>query len=277
MTTLDLEAEYNNRQRVPSYPAIQADWMARSLRTRDALSPYKELAYGPGPRHRYDLFSTGRRGHSTPLVLYIHGGYWQRGDRKDYSFVVREMVAAGLDVVMPSYSLAPAVRIADIVDEIRQCCAAVWKRHGRRPVVVGHSAGGHLSAAMLATDWSKVPGVPDDLVRAAYSISGVFELEPLIPTSLNEALRLDGEEARATSPIFWSPPPKDRWLVAAVGGDESREFLRQSLAITAHWTTAGVKAESVVIPGANHFTVLEHLVNPESAMLCRIAELARAS
>jgi arylformamidase len=194
MATIDLEAEYNNRRRVPEHVEIMARWTAESLHTRDRLSPYKELTYGPSERHRYDLFETQRRGHSTPLVVYIHGGYWQRGDRKDFSFVVRELVAAGIDVAVPSYTLAPAASIRQIIDEMRRCLTVLWQRHGRHPVVVGHSAGGHLAAALLATDWSKTPGVPDDLVRRAYAISGVFELEPLIPTSINEALRLDADD-----------------------------------------------------------------------------------
>jgi arylformamidase len=272
---LDLEAEYNNRQRVPEHVEIIPRWLAQSLRTRDQLSPYKERAYGGGERHRYDLFATGRRGHTTPLVVYIHGGYWQRGDRKEYSFVARELVAKGCDVALPSYTLAPAASIGAILDELKLCLAALWRTTGRRPVVVGHSAGGHLAAALLATDWSKVPGVPDDLVRAAYAISGVFDLEPLIPTSLNPALKLDAASARAMSPLFWSPPPKDRWLIAAVGGNESREFLRQSLAIAGAWSAAGVKAECVVVPGTNHFTIVEALTDPDSPMLARIVDLAR--
>jgi arylformamidase len=277
MAALDFEAEYNNRKRVPEHVGLMTRWAADSLKTRDALSPYKEHAYGGKERERYDLFSTGQRGHSTPLVVYIHGGYWQRGDRKDYSFVARTFVAQGIDVVVPSYTLAPQASIRDILEEMRRCLVAVWKRLGRRPVVVGHSAGGHLAAALLATDWSAYGGVPDDLVRAAYSISGVFELEPLVHTSLNEALRLDVAEARAMSPLLWSPAKRDRWLVASVGGDESREFLRQSLAIAGHWSKAGVKAECVVVPNANHFTIVEELANAESAMFNRVAQMARAS
>lgn len=276
MTGLNLEAEYNNRQRVADSAAIVARWVAASGTLRDRLSPYEEHAYGARPRNRFDLFSAPRRGHSTPLVVYIHGGYWQRGDRKDYSFVVRELVARGADVVMPSYTLCPEVAVGDIVAEMRQLLAEVWRRYGRHPVVVGHSAGGHLAAAMLATDWSKVDGVPDDLVRAAYAISGVFDLEPLIPTSLNDALKLTPATARAASPFFGAAPAKGRVLVAAVGGDESGEFIRQSLAITAAWSAAGVAAECVVVPGTNHFTIVDELTRPDSAMVTRILDLARA-
>ena len=112
------------------------------------------------------------------------------------AFLAPALNAAGLDVAVPSYSLCPAVSVMDIVGEIRLCLAAIWKKTGKHPLVVGHSAGGHLTAAMLASDWSKVAGVPADLVRAGVAISGVFDVAPLIPTSLNEALRLDAEAAR---------------------------------------------------------------------------------
>lgn len=275
MAGLDLEAEYNNRKRVPEHVEIMTRWAALSRQTREELADYKELAYGPGQRNRYDLFSAPRRGHSTPLVVYVHGGYWQRGDRKDYSFVAREFVRRGIDVAVPSYTLAPNASIRQIVAELTTCLQVIWHHLGRRPVVVGHSAGGHIAAMLLATDWSKLPGLPDDLVKAAYSISGVFELEPLIPTSLNEALRLDRAEARAMSPLLGPPAPKSGWLVASVGGDESREFLRQSLAIAGQWSAAGVKAECVVVPSTNHFTIVDELSNPESAMFNRVAEMAR--
>ena len=273
---IDLEAEYNNRARVPEHAEIGARWSHLAAKARNDLSPYIELSYGEKPRCAYDLFTAPRRGHSTPLVVYIHGGYWQRGDRKDYSFVARELNALGIDVMVPGYSLCPEVAIADIVAELRGLMATAWQRYGRRPVVVGHSAGGQLAAAMLATDWSKVAGVPDDLVRAAYAVSGVFELEPLIPTSLNAALKLTPQTAKAASPLMW-PAPKGRTLVAAVGGEESREFIRQAMAVTAAWSAAGVAAECVIVPCTNHFTIVDELARPGSAMVRRIAGLARES
>ncbi|MGE0699788.1 MAG: alpha/beta hydrolase [Hyphomicrobiaceae bacterium] len=276
MNEIDLEAEYNNRKRVPEHAAIQERWAKASETYLKEARAEVDLTYGKGERNRYDLFRPKGGATNVPLVVYIHGGYWQRGDRKANAFVAKELVARGISVALPSYTLCPAVGIMDIVGELRQCLKAVWERTKTRPVVVGHSAGGHLAAAMLATDWSKVAGVPADLVRAAYAISGVFDVAPLIPTSLNEALKLDAAKAREASPLLWPAPPKDRTLVAAAGGEESQEFIRQALEIASTWSKAGVKAECVVVPGANHFTIVEELGNPESAMLARIAGLARA-
>lgn len=275
MTEIDYEAEYNNRRRVPEHTEIMARWAAHSARVRATLAHELDLSYGSGPRNRFDLFAAPEGTADGPLVAYIHGGYWQRGDRVDYSFVAEALVGRGAVVALPSYTLCPEATIAQIVDEMRQFLVALWRRTAKRPVVVGHSAGGHLAAAMMATDWSR-HDAPADLVRAGYAISGVFDLTPLIPTSLNEALRLTPEAAREASPILWPPPPRDRTFVAAVGGAESQEFLRQSLDITAAWSAAGVKAECVVVPNANHFTVVDELTRPESAMVQRILQLAQS-
>lgn len=275
MAALDLEAEYNNRKRVPQHAEIQARWAAASDAYRKTAKADLDQSYGSGARNRYDMFHPASGGSGAPLVVYIHGGYWQRGDRHDSGFVAKELNAQGVAVALPSYTLCPAVGVMDIVDELRRCLKAVWEKSRQRPVVVGHSAGGHLAAAMLATDWSKVGGVPTDLVKAAYALSGVFELSPLLPTSLNEALRLDPAKAREASPIHWPPPAKASKLVAAVGGNESQEFLRQSLDIASAWSKVGVKTECVVVPGANHFTIVEELANAESAMVARIVGLAK--
>jgi arylformamidase len=270
---LDYEAQYNNRRRVPGYEDINARWLAASQDYRARAGAQLDVAYGPGERQRYDLFPAAAE--RAPLVVFIHGGYWQRGDRKDYAFVARELNLAGISVALPSYSLCPTVSVMDIVGELRRCLATLWERARVHPLVVGHSAGGHLTAAMLASDWSNRAGVPADLVRAGYAISGVFELPPLLGTSLNEALRLSPAAAQAASPRFWPPPPKQRVFAAAVGGLESEEFLRQSQDLARAWRQAGVTAEDVVVAGTNHFTIVDELVRPKSPMFKSVVALAR--
>src|SRR5690606_3419673 len=206
----------------------------------------------------------------APLVVYIHGGYWQRGDRKDYSFVARELNAAGVTVAIPSYTLCPTVSVMEIGDEMQACMAALGQKTGKRPMAIGHSAGGHLTAELLARTWGGHAEVPNDLVRYGYAISGVFDLGPLIDTSLNEALGLTKGTARAASPLFRPPSPKGRRLVAAVGGDESQEFLRQSRELAESWSKVGLNATCEVVAGANHFTVVDELNRPDSDMLKRI-------
>jgi len=271
-TAIDYEAEYNNRRRVPEYAEIAERWALLAAAYRLAGDTELNQPYGSRERQRYDLFHADE---DAPLIVYIHGGYWQRGDRKDYSFVARELNANGITVAIPSYSLCPAASVMEIVDEMQLCLAALWKKMKRHPVVIGHSAGGHLTAEMLARDWSGFAGVPNNLVRAGYAISGVFDLAPLIGTSLNEALSLTKGTARASSPLFRPPPPKGRRLVAAVGGDESTEFLRQSREIAENWSKVGVNAECEVIAGTNHFTIVDELIRPGSAILTQIVAMAR--
>jgi arylformamidase len=270
---IDYEAEYNNGRRVPEYPQIAERWAARAAAYRQGMQGASlDIAYGPAERCRYDYFPAGD---GAPVVIFIHGGYWQRGDRKVYSFLAASLNAAGLSLVLPSYRLCPETSVAGIIEDIRLCVLAVHRHTGRRPLVAGHSAGGHLTAAMLATDWSRIPGSPPGLVRAGYAISGLFELEPLIATSINEAVRLDLAGARAASPILWPPPPPGTALVAAVGGIESSEFLRQSRLVADTWGRAGVSTEYAPIAGANHFTVLEPLADAGSDLVQRLAALAR--
>lgn len=268
---LDYEAEYNNRRRVPDSQAIAARWQAAAADYARSAHCEADLPYGKGERQRYDLFHA--REPSGALILYIHGGYWQRGDRKDYSFIAAPFNRAGIDVAVASYSLCPAATVAGIVAELRLCLAALWRKTERIPFVVGHSAGGHLTAAMLAGDWKGVSGVPETLVAAGCAISGVFELAPLIGTSLNEALRLDARTAREASPLLW-PPVSGRTLVAAVGELESGEFHRQSRAIVARWGQAGVHTDLLSVANTNHFTIIDELVNPDSALFRRVAALA---
>jgi arylformamidase len=277
MTAIDHEAEYNNRLRIAEFPAIVARWQAASAIDRRVARAELDQPYGAGERQRYDVFYAGERG--APLVVYIHGGYWQLGERQMFSFLAPAFNAAGLDLAIPSYPLCPAVSVMQIIEELRRCLAAIWTRTNKHPVVIGHSAGGHLTAAMLATDWRQVPGAPSDLpadlVRAGCAISGVFELAPLIPTTMNRALRLDPEAAHAASPLFWPPPPSDRTLVAAVGDGETLAFHQQSRTMVAAWAKAGVTAEYLSVAGTNHFTVMDELARPGSALLERVVSLAR--
>ncbi len=276
---MNYEAEYNNRQRVPLHAEHGARWQkaSQAYRAEAAARSRLDVAYGQHPREQYDLFLSENANPQAPLVVYIHGGYWQRGDRKDLSFLAKSFNAAGIDYALPSYPLCPEVKITGIIDSIRRCLVAIWKHTGKKPVVIGHSAGGHLTAAMLATDWSTVPGgAPPDLTTRGVAISGVFDLPPLVGTSINDAVGMTEESARAASPLFWPLPAKDRVLVAAVGGAESSEFLRQSRDIATAWSKAGLAAEDLVVPGADHFTVLDALADPGSTLAAKVRALAQA-
>jgi arylformamidase len=274
VSAIDYEAQYNNRRRVPEHVEINERWALLAAAYRLAGDSRMDQPYGKRERQRYDIFHAPDE--DAPIVAYVHGGYWQRGDRKDYSFVARELNANGITVAIPSYSLCPAVSVMEIADEIQLCLAALWKQTKKRPVVVGHSAGGHLTAEMLARNWRGFAGVPSDLVVRGCAISGIFDLAPLIGTSINEAVGLTSGTARAASPLFRPPPPKGRRFIAAVGGEESSEFLRQSRDIAEKWAKVGIEAKCEVIAGANHFTVVDELIRPGSTLLTEIIALANA-
>jgi len=226
--------------------------------------------YGPTTREVIHLFDARP---DAPLAVFIHGGWWRNFDPSLFSHFAIGLNAHQIGVALPGYNLCPQVGIADIIDEMRRALLALWRRYHTRMLVLGHSAGGHLTAALLATDWSSLdPTAPIDLVPAGYAISGVFDLMPLLYVSMNQDFRLDEEGARKNSPVSW-PAPRGLVLDAVVGARESNEFLRQSRLIADVWGKAGVATRYEEISEANHFTVLDPLTDPNSAMVERLLAL----
>lgn len=273
MSAIDYEAEYNNRARVPGHPAIIEGWNRDAAAYRQEVGKRcTQLPYGPGERCLIDLFAP-ERPEPAATVMFIHGGYWQALNRSAFSHLARGLNAHGIAVAVPGYALCPSVAVSDIVEALTAACHTLAGRG--RLVAAGHSAGGHLAACLLATDWER-HDLREDLVPAAFALSGLFDLAPLVGTSINGALRLDAAEARRLSPLFW-PPPQGRSLDALVGGEESAEYLRQSRTIAEAWGAAGVATRYEAVPGANHFTVIAPLADPASPAVRRLADLARAA
>lgn len=271
----DYETQYNNRARVPEHPQIMAGWAADAAAYREQAFCELGVSYGESDRQRYDLFKPQEvRGNA--IVIFIHGGYWQALDRSSFSHMARGLNARGLPVAVVGYDLCPQVELGHIVWEMQQAAAALWRRFNLPVVATGHSAGGHLAACLLATNWDNVdPDLPEVLVPAAYGISGLYNLKPLTETSINDALKLSFEAAERESPFFW-PAPSRRVMDAVVGGAESEEYLKQSRRIVDVWGLEGVQTRYEEIEGANHFTVIAPLAEPDSAMTARIAALAGA-
>ena len=271
---IDYAAEYNNRARIAGGDEIlarmakgSADYRALALaRWPDDMS----LRYGTTERQFIDLFRAESAG-NAPLAMFIHGGFWRSLDPTHFSQVARGLNGRGIDVALAGYDLCPQVSIGAIVGQMRQACLYLWGRFGRRILVFGHSAGGHLAAVLFATDWEHL-GAPTDLVPVATGISGVYELAPLMHTPMNDDFRLDLEEANRLSPLYWHPPP-GRPFDVIVGDAESSEFLRQSRTLANVWGKAGVVTRYEA-PSANHFTVIEPLAEPASPMVERLAALA---
>jgi arylformamidase len=266
---IDLEAEYNNRAKVPESSALIAGWAQDAQAYRDSGVAKSVIPYGVGARHIIDYFPAGDKG---PIVVFIHGGYWQALDASFFSHLARGLNSHGISVAIPSYDLCPTVSVGDIIEQMRAATREL-ARLGRGLVMSGHSAGGHLAACMLATDWRALDSaLPQNLIVGAYAISGLFDLAPLVPTSINNALHLNGTTAREVSPLFW-PAPSHGCLDAVVGGDEGVEYLRQSQSIVDAWG-AHIPARFEVLAGANHFTAVTPLADPQSAMTLRLKALA---
>jgi arylformamidase len=274
--TIDYEVEYNNRARVPEHPDIFARWEREGAAFRaKARDAELGLKYGPSPRQTIDLFPAANDGRDTPLALFIHGGWWRSLDPFMHSQLAGGPTANGVTVALAGYDLCPQVSIATIIEEIRAACLYLWRKRRQRFVVYGHSAGGHLAACMLATDFSTLePDAPADLVPAAYAISGLFDLEPVRHTSMNQDFKLNEKSAHDASPLYWDVPD-GRTLDAVVGALESSEFLRQSQTVTEAWRQDEVITRYEAIEGRNHFTVIDPLGEADSAMTKRVVELAR--
>ena len=259
-----LDAQYNNRARIPEHAQIFERWASASALVRQKTLCLLDLPYGDAPAQRLDVFPAERNG--SPVFVFIHGGYWRALDKRDQSFLAPAFVQAGAMVVLPNYTLCPAVTIEQIALQMVQALAWTWRHaaeHGGDPariVVAGHSAGGQLAAMLLACEWPRVaPDLPVDLVQSALSISGLFEMEPLRHTPfLAPDLRLTAESAQRLSPALM-PAPRGE-LVAVVGADESEEFLRQNALIRSAWGEAAVPV-CETLPGTHHLSVLHDLAD----------------
>lgn len=269
MGVMNLEAEYNNRARVPGSAEILAGWMRDAEAFRTTWTRRKlDIRYGDAEPELLDLFLPETDG-PCPLAMFIHGGYWQALGRGAVSHFARGLLLNGIAVAVPSYGLCPAWPISTIVEQMRRAAAVLCVTTRQRMLAIGHSAGGQLAAMLRTTDWPGfAPGLTEDPVPAALAISGVFELEPLLPTTIARALHLTPEQARALSPRFLPPPGGE--IHAVVGGAESDEYRRQTRDFAAAW---GGTAEE--ISGADHFTVLDPLTDPSHPLTLRAAAMAR--
>lgn len=245
------------------------------------------LAYGASASQRLDLFvpsgstsgasEKGEARRKPPLLVFIHGGYWQELSKEESSFAAAEALAQGLAFAALDYTLAPAASVATMVAECRQALAWLHAQAGAlgfdaaRIVVAGSSAGAHL-AALCA-----LPGTAAaQVVRGAVLVSGIYEVEPLVGTSINDALGLDATAARAVSPALATdlrgfPPSVVCW-----GEIETAEFKRQGRDFASRLRRAGSQCDVFEVPGRNHFDVILDLADPATRLGAATVALVRA-
>ena len=261
-----MEAQYNNRANVPEHPELLAEWAAMSAAWQADAKTVRELVYGDSDAETLDLFLADAR--NAPVHMYIHGGYWQANDKKSSSFVARPLVAAGAHVAVVDYGLCPDVTIDEIGRQCRAALACLWREaegfggNCDRITVSGHSCGGQLVGMAMATDWAQFGAdLPKDLVKGGVSVSGLFDLEPLLNTMVNVKVGMDAETALRNSPLFMEPA-SDAPLALLWGGDETDAFRWQSETMAAGWGAKGVETVAEAISGVNHFTVLTGMEDP---------------
>lgn len=265
-----LDRMYNNRALVPEHAEHFAAWARDSAAVRQQHPCHLDLPYGDGPNETLDIFPAeqGATSALAPVLVFVHGGWWRSLDKADHSFIAPAFTRTGACVVLPNYALCPAVTVPDIVLQMVRALAWTWRhvaRYGGDPAritVVGHSAGGHLAALLLACDWPvHAHDLPRRVVNNALSISGLYDLDVVrrIPF-LKADLRLTAAQVKKASPA-WLPPPARGRLATVVGAEESSEFIRHNGLMRAAWGKRRVPV-CEALPGLNHFSVVEALAQP---------------
>ncbi|MGJ7527800.1 alpha/beta hydrolase [Variovorax sp. GB1P17] len=280
-----LEGMYNNLARVKDHLAYFERWARESAKARDTLPSRIDLPYGDGPNETLDIFPAPVP--DAPVLVFIHGGYWRAMDKSQHSFIAPAFNDRGVCVVVPNYALCPGpveqpVTVPDILLQMVHALAWTWRHvaaYGGDPsriTVAGHSAGGHMAAALLACDWKAVaPDLPAHLVRNALSISGLYDLRPLQRTPfLENVLHLTDADALRASPALWPAPSRGK-LYAVAGGSESPEFIRHNTMIREAWGQNTVPV-CEVLPGLNHFGVVDAIADPAHALHRHAVQLLEA-
>tara|TARA_S200000501_G_scaffold376992_1_gene433783 strand:- start:1374 stop:2264 length:891 start_codon:yes stop_codon:yes gene_type:complete len=267
----ELDAQYNNRAHVPDYEDYYERWKPACAEVLTNFQNHLDLPYGSGARERIDLILPEGRG-PHPIQLYIHGGYWMSRSKSDQTFLAKPFVETGVAFGLIEYDLIPDVRINDIV---RQCrTAAAWIHENAHSYgldanhiyVSGHSAGGHLTAMLALTDWTAFGEYPTNLMKGGCAISGIYNLNPIKLSYMQEVLSFNDREVVDNSPMLSDNVPKTP-LIITVGAAETDEFRRQSKAFSDDWHSKGGNCSFMEQSGRNHFSILDELGDREGKLV----------
>ncbi|SEL07918.1 alpha/beta hydrolase [Halomonas daqiaonensis] len=268
----EIDRAYDPMRGRDSVPLLEG-WRARSATSRGRHRVTLDAAYGPTLAECMDIFHAegrgeertegGEEGKPAPCHLFFHGGYWRSLSHKEFGFVANGLVASGITVAVVNYALCPAVRFGEVVRQARAALAWVHRNAAsvnvdpRQLSISGHSAGGHLCGMLLATDWEREYGLPNDLIRGALCVSGLYDLGPFPWSWLQPKLQLTGRDVADYSPVLL-PCHVPAGVKLVAGGEESSEFARQMQAFAEHLRGQGISVESAVLEGDDHFSLLDH-------------------
>ena len=275
MTQHDPQYQYVQGQARPTFAALLAAYEAEGASAIAAQPCLLDLPYGPTERQRFDFFPAP--GRSSATLIYLHAGYWQSRDKANFRFIAPAFTQRQLNVALVNYPLCPVVSLAALVETVRTCVPAVLAQvaasgHPAQALIAaGHSAGAHLAVELALSRWPEL-GARSQAVDGVLALSGIYDLAPLLDTSLNIKLSLDADSASALSPLHRVQSGAAPALFV-VGGDETPAFLAQNQRMHQAWQAAGNSSAAQVVASADHFSLLRALIAPDSSLSAGMAQL----
>ncbi|XP_072501270.1 kynurenine formamidase isoform X2 [Notamacropus eugenii] len=270
----DLEKQYSPSRwshRLNAEEVIKAHFRVGAEVTKEAQASKRSLlgvAYGEGDGEKLDIYFPAKTSEELPFFLFIHGGYWQEGSKDSSAFMVPPLTAAGVAVAVVAYDLAPKGNIDLMLSQVRRSAIFIQKQYSfnRGIYLCGHSAGAQLASMVLLTDWVEHEIIPN--IKGFFLVSGIYDLEPIVHTYVNDILQMTVEDAQRNSPMFcqkeaWSQVTSTCELIVAVGQYDSPEFLRQSLDYFQALRLHGWRASFIEISNVDHFDIMEKLIQNE--------------
>jgi len=275
-----LDAQYGTRHQIgDQYDAWAERWRKQSASTRQALARKLDIAYGPHPRHRLDIFPCAAPTSRAPIAVFFHGGFWRSRDKADYSYVANGLRTLGCVVAVVNYPLCPAASLDEVVTSARNAVrwlidhAGEFGGDGARVYVTGHSAGAHLAAMCCCGDGTNPSELPAGAIKGALLSSGLYELEPARLCFVNSDIGLDADQVARLSPVRLRPVALAGAVIASYGTAETEEFAWQASEIVGALKQHGADARIVRVEGANHYTIVPQLATGGTLLL---GELAKA-
>jgi len=267
-TRAELNRQYNNRAAVPEFLDLYAAWRKAGAALLDVHVHHLDVPYGIGEREKLDIImpNPALSGPGPyPVNVYFHGGYWSSRSKSDLILTATPFVEAGAVAVIAGYTLMPDVNLNDLIGQCRSAVSWVHTNateinvDPERLFVSGNSAGGHITAMLMASNW------PTNIIKGGCALSGVFDLEPLRHCYINDELKLSFDDITRNSPIAFDSVPQEP-LIVAVGSEESDEFKRQSSEFTKAWNGRAGACTQMVITGCNHFTIVAEFADPTTEL-----------